>query len=249
MATPDLRYGERIFKTCEWCKAEFYRKPHRMEAGRFCSRECSFASLRKVKEDRAARLIVAKAQQAKPKAIAHQCLHCGIGFQSVSPDSVYCSRSCRGKARTYRSQQQPGAKEAYRSYMREYMRHRAGLVERQMECRECGSLFETARTTAYCCSMRCSQKFNRRCRDYAKRTTALPFERLSPVAVFERDKWTCQECGVSTPSARRGTTALDAPELDHIMPLSRGGTHTYSNVQCLCRRCNMRKGARIPAAA
>lgn len=31
---------------------------------------------------------------------------------------------------------------------------------------------------------------------------------------------------------------------DHIIPLSRGGAHCVSNLQCLCRRCNEKKQAR-----
>ncbi len=33
--------------------------------------------------------------------------------------------------------------------------------------------------------------------------------------------------------------------LDHIIPLSKGGEHTASNVQPLCAECNLKKGAKI----
>ena len=35
----------------------------------------------------------------------------------------------------------------------------------------------------------------------------------------------------------------DLMDLDHIKPKSKGGLHTWSNVQLLCRTCNVRKGS------
>jgi 5-methylcytosine-specific restriction endonuclease McrA len=37
----------------------------------------------------------------------------------------------------------------------------------------------------------------------------------------------------------------NSPELDHIIPLAKGGDHTKSNVQCVCASCNRKKGARL----
>ena len=34
-------------------------------------------------------------------------------------------------------------------------------------------------------------------------------------------------------------------ELDHVIPLSRGGTHTFDNVRAAHLRCNRRKGRRL----
>lgn len=63
-------------------------------------------------------------------------------------------------------------------------------------------------------------------------------EAVNSIKVFERDGWRCQLCRRKTPRALRGTLDSRAPELDHIMPISLGGEHSYRNTQCTCRACN-----------
>lgn len=61
--------------------------------------------------------------------------------------------------------------------------------------------------------------------------------KLPPVSrreVFRRDNHTCQYCG----SKKRLT-------LDHIIPRSKGGPHTWENVTTACAPCNSRKGDRL----
>jgi 5-methylcytosine-specific restriction endonuclease McrA len=55
---------------------------------------------------------------------------------------------------------------------------------------------------------------------------------LSRRAVFTRDGSTCVYCGSS------------ATSIDHVVPRSRGGTHTWDNVVAACRRCNHTKADR-----
>lgn len=69
-------------------------------------------------------------------------------------------------------------------------------------------------------------------------------ESVKPFVVFDRDRWHCKLCGCKTPKSKRGTYDDDAPELDHIVPISKGGQHTYLNTQCACRKCNQIKSDR-----
>lgn len=68
-------------------------------------------------------------------------------------------------------------------------------------------------------------------------------ESIDPIKVFERDRWRCHMCKRPTPRALRGSYAPNAPELDHIVSLAEGGSHTWGNVACACRECNGLKGA------
>lgn len=51
--------------------------------------------------------------------------------------------------------------------------------------------------------------------------------------VYARDGWRCLNCGQDS----RGELTLD-----HIVPYSRGGTDEDSNLQTLCRTCNVMRG-------
>jgi 5-methylcytosine-specific restriction endonuclease McrA len=55
---------------------------------------------------------------------------------------------------------------------------------------------------------------------------------LSRRAVFTRDGQACVYCGSC------------ATSIDHVVPRSRGGTHTWDNVVAACRRCNHTKADR-----
>lgn len=66
-------------------------------------------------------------------------------------------------------------------------------------------------------------------------------EVFDPLEIFWRDKWKCRHCGCRAPKSLRGSCHQSAPELDHIIPLSKGGRHSRDNTQLLCRACNAAK--------
>jgi hypothetical protein len=66
-----------------------------------------------------------------------------------------------------------------------------------------------------------------------------PYERIEltlkeRIFILNRDKKTCQICGAKAPAV--------ILEIDHIIPVSKGGTNDPANLQVLCFDCNRGKG-------
>lgn len=55
--------------------------------------------------------------------------------------------------------------------------------------------------------------------------------------IYLRDNYQCQYCGGPFPS--------NELNLDHVIPVSRGGKSTWQNTVCSCIDCNTRKGNRL----
>jgi len=70
--------------------------------------------------------------------------------------------------------------------------------------------------------------------------------------IFNRDGWTCFYCGNRLcRSIKDGTSDAYSREelatwacIDHVVPISAGGTDAHSNLVTSCRLCNARKGKR-----
>ena len=61
---------------------------------------------------------------------------------------------------------------------------------------------------------------------------------LSLATLKIRDKHTCQYCGKKKLGPKELWT------IDHIIPQSRGGSHTWENVALACNKCNNKKGSK-----
>lgn len=109
-------------------------------------------------------------------------------------------------------------------------------------CTRCGASFVSrysAIAAGYCSKVcqRSDLRDRRRARQAGVKLT--PGRRH---AVFERDDWTCQICG--DPVNRDAQVPdLDAPTVDHTIPLVAGGEHGPDNWQTAHFYCNSVKGA------
>lgn len=70
------------------------------------------------------------------------------------------------------------------------------------------------------------------------RKRAVFVEEIDPAIVFQRDGGMCGIC--------RNVVSTEQPwHIDHVIPLSKGGPHAYTNVQLAHASCNIAKGARL----
>lgn len=76
------------------------------------------------------------------------------------------------------------------------------------------------------------------------RKFGVPYEPVNPMKVYARDGWVCQICGASV-SPISAWPDPQSKSLDHIIPLSKGGAHSYKNVQLAHLRCNVIKSDRV----
>ena len=56
--------------------------------------------------------------------------------------------------------------------------------------------------------------------------------------VWMRDEGLCQYC--------EKKMSLSESTIDHVIPKSKGGSHTWENVVISCRKCNQKKGSKLP---
>jgi len=70
-----------------------------------------------------------------------------------------------------------------------------------------------------------------------KKNNRTPFTKSIRHEVFKKDNFCCVECGA--------TNKEIILHVDHIIPVSRGGTDELDNLQTLCESCNLAKKNRI----
>jgi len=226
--------AQRTPKACLHCGVVYGvdYKPKGGKPKKFCSRACN----EQYKAD-ANKAITA----AKPLP---SCVVCGAACpRSVRGRTVaVCSDTCRLARPSWYEQN----KLTHLPKIRQ-QRFRERSLRPERECPECKDMFVPVQGNRKYCSAKCTRKVNKRIGKRVRRARKrnVPYESVDSMVVFARDGWRCQLCGCQTPKRYQGQMRPEAPELDHIIPLSLGGHHTYENTQCACRECNGKKSNKI----
>ena len=89
-----------------------------------------------------------------------------------------------------------------------------------------------------------SQRWDdRRRANYQKRRAqkrGTQVETVRPAEIYERDSWVCGICEGAVDASLAHPDPMSA-SLDHVVPLAKGGTHTWDNLQLAHLRCNVVK--------
>lgn len=153
------------------------------------------------------------------------CALCGIMFTPRRPGQENCSRSCKTARRNRLASE---ARQAAK----------AGTAR---ACVVCGNpLPSSARADKRYCSDSCTRRARKHIGN-AQRRMRVPdqMQAISRADVYARDGWVCQLCGEAVDPEREYPDPL-AASLDHVVPLSRGGTHESTNLQLAHLSCNAR---------
>lgn len=153
-----------------------------------------------------------------------RCLHCGEVITSDDVRLKYCTITCR---RRFKTQSVVG---------------KAGPLP---TCRYCGEGFAPNNGMQVYCGKRCRIRWHQRfsqattLRSEARKRGVIPEGRFSLLDVAERDGWVCALCfWFVDPEERSGRMRAT---VDHVVPLSKGGRHTWENVQLTHGCCNAAK--------
>lgn len=203
-------------KPCGTCGRVFTPKPanRRDKEESYCSRWCSTRSLLKVQGLYCSLPDYTRVVRAEV---------CGHYVMRRWENQKYCSKEC-----TLR-----------------WLKIRRRMSSGPLKCIECEAIFTPILGARNYCSYECSNRHTRRTHKARRRAWEKGrglVDEINPYKIFIRDRWMCRACGCSAPRELRGSYDPCAPELDHVVPLSKGGSHTMDNLQLLCRKCNGKKG-------
>lgn len=186
----------------------------------------------------------------------HDCLACGKMFKPKRAGRIMaCSRECGFKIKgAIQKIKNTGGRvwvRTKRNVPVVIRREKADHPPKPSSCNRCGSFYYPTKKHQQLCSDECREAGRLETKRKAKSLRRARIrgstvsEGVDPFKVFDRDGWRCQICFRKTPRSKRGTIDDRAPELDHIVPLAKGGDHSYDNTQCACRRCNGLKGDEV----
>ena len=236
LATSSRRRESRRLPTaasCELCGESFFAFGRGWSKPKFCE-ECRSAKRlerQRLGEEAVERRRLERERQrlereALPRPLCKLCL-------SIVPISrqFYCSKKCQ------------------RMLENHYRHYGVDLWRVLPLCRRCGLVKGVNQNPGYCreCKVIANREAKRRQKmndtDPGRKEFYRSGDKITRQGVLDRTGYRCHLCKRRVRLSGNQNHALYF-EVDHIIPRSKGGTHTWDNVATCCRSCNGKKGNR-----
>ena len=244
---------------CATCGKLFFPKD---DASKYCSKECAGQVTR---EPDTVCPVCGKLFVSNDDHRKYCCRKCSdVGrrkFQNEEERKQHEKDCKRAEYARKREREKPlrEARQAERERLKaerdaERERHRIELELAKLHpCPVCGTITDRKK---YCSDACCKRAFNNRSRNRrdARIRDALVDRDISLMDVYKNDMGFCYICGRfcswDDTEERDGTIICGNtyPSIDHVIPLSKGGKHSWQNVRLACRKCNSIKSDSIPPA-
>lgn len=190
------------------------------------------------------------------------CAICGSEFEAKSPQAKMCSKECKLiRCREYKKKYMQNP--INRAHKRE--RDRTRMLTKHHEqnerigtlqiCERCGSEYIAKQQRSRFCSRYCQSMESEDKRNLLKKSTSegssISIQKITLKNLYERDKGICYICGGICDysdykwSDRNRIVGKKYPSIDHVIPLSKGGMHSWDNVKLAHKQCNNLKGTKI----
>ena len=169
--------------------------------------------------------------EARPP-IAATCGWCSGVFNPLRVDAVFCSTRCSSKRLDADNPKRCTHSDCDRGVRAKGLCSMHWRRKARADGRETNPAWDEARK---------ARSHERRARKLGTQV-----EDIRAIDIYERDIWLCGLCATPVDPDSQYPDPM-SPSLDHVLPLSRGGTHTYENVQLAHLTCNVSKGNRVAA--
>ena len=196
-----------------------------------------------------------------------ECEICGTAFSTTRPQKVTCSTECSKKRKNKKRHERMtkadrhkhyvrtryGSEEARQAYLKEVEAKKEQARQQRAKekearkisgtCCVCGEPFETFNPAQKTCSKKCSRKYAN-----AKKDRRIPKEQridkdITLEALYRRDSGVCYLCGKKCDWNDKAGNVVGPlyPSIDHVVPVSKGGFHSWDNVLLAHFECNVTK--------
>lgn len=163
----------------------------------------------------------------------------------------YCYEAEQEQKEAERKQREAEREEMHFQKRKEHIKAEVKRIATSKRiCKGCGESFRAIAKNTICCSAECQRRYTNAVNDRNRRAkikNALVDTDITLERVYEKDDGICYLCGDAcewidyTDDNGVFIAGESYPSIDHVIPLSKGGKHSWSNVRLAHMYCNTLK--------